>query len=157
MKKLQILRLLLKESGAEKIFRGFLIFFLICAALILWREPEIRSYGDALWYCFSLVTTVGFGDVLATTAFSRSISVILSIYALLVIAIVTGLVVSFFNRLTDLRQRKILTEIMIDPQQLLELSEAELKELANVTIACLNQKRGGKGASETQNGDESGD
>ena len=157
MKKLQILRMLLKESGAGKIFRGFLLFFLICAALILWREPEIRSYGDALWYCFSLVTTVGFGDVLATTAFSRIISVILSIYAVLVIAIITGLVVSFFNRLTDLRQRRILTEILIEPQQLLRLSEAELKELADITIACLNQKREGKDASETQSAGGSGD
>ena len=37
------------------------------------------SFGDALWYSFAVVTTIGFGDVVATTLVGRIITVILGL------------------------------------------------------------------------------
>ncbi len=65
-------------------FSHFLFSFIFLAAgLLLWLEPDFTSYGDSLWYSFVTATTVGYGDMLVTTAFGRIISIILAIYGIL--------------------------------------------------------------------------
>ena len=90
MKRLQVLRRVLRETGADKIWTGFLVQFFLSAAVIWLREPDMPRYGDALWYCYAVVTTIGFGDIVAQHFLSRVLSVLLSISAALVIALVTG-------------------------------------------------------------------
>ena len=62
MKKLHTLKTVLKATRADKIIFGFVMFVLI-AALVIWLvEPNIPHYLDALWYCYTVFSTVGFGD-----------------------------------------------------------------------------------------------
>ena len=55
---------------------------------------------------------------------------LLSIYAALVIAIVTGVVVNFFNQLVALRQKKTLTAMLDKLERLPELPREELEQIA---------------------------
>ena len=60
-------------------------------------ENGIPSFEDALWYCFAIVTTIGFGDFTAATLPGRAISVVLGLYGIIVVALVTSIIVNFYN------------------------------------------------------------
>ena len=61
----------------------------------------MATYGDALWYCFAVVTTIGFGDFSAIRPLTRILSVILGIYGIIVVALITSIIVNFYNEVKD--------------------------------------------------------
>ncbi|MBQ7563987.1 MAG: two pore domain potassium channel family protein [Lachnospiraceae bacterium] len=103
MKRLRILVEILKKTGAWKILTSFIGFVFLDALLIFLIDPAVTTYGDALWYCYAVISTAGFGDVVVTRPLAKLLSVVLTGYGVLVIAIVTGVVVNFY---TELIQRK---------------------------------------------------
>lgn len=129
-KNIRIVAKILKYTGADKIIAGFLAFTLLCATVIWLIEPEIRTWFEALWYCFTVVSTIGFGDVVVHHMFSRSISVVLSIYAVLILAIFTGVVVNYFTQIVELRQQDSIAAIVDKLERLPEMSKEELTELS---------------------------
>ena len=64
-------------------------------------EDSIKTYGDGLWYCFAIVTTIGFGDFTAVTIAGRLLSVILGIYGIIVVALVTSIIINFYGEIKD--------------------------------------------------------
>lgn len=130
MKKLRILRFVLKRTHADKIVAGFCIFILVCAFIILLVEPDITQYSDALWYCYSVFSTVGFGDVVATTLITKVLSVIITVYALFAVAVVTGVVVSFYNGCVEQQFKDSKAAFLDKLQRLPELSQEELEQIA---------------------------
>ena len=75
-----------------------LFAFMIAFSMILPHlEPNIDDFGDALWYSFTVVTTIGFGDSVAITRIGRVITVVLGIYGIVVVAILTSVIVNFYN------------------------------------------------------------
>ena len=78
-----------------------LFAFMIAFSMILPHlEPNIDDFGDALWYSFTVVTTIGFGDSVAITRIGRIITVVLGIYGIVVVAILTSVIVNFYNEIT---------------------------------------------------------
>ena len=67
--------------------------------LLTFFEPNMGSFPDALWYCFAIVTTIGFGDLTAVTAFGRVLSVILGAYGIIVVALITSIIVNFYGEM----------------------------------------------------------
>ena len=130
MRKLKVFRQVLHYTGADKIWASFLALFFLCALIIWLREPGIHTYGEAVWYCYAVATTIGFGDVIAEYLLSRILSVVLSITAVLVIALVTGVIVNYYNEIIKLRNKDIMTEFMDKLERLPELSAEELEELS---------------------------
>ena len=101
MKKLRIFGKILRSTGTDKVIYGFLGFTALCALIIWLIEPEIRTFREALWYCFTAISTIGFGDVVVHSAVSRVLTVLLSVYAVAVIAIFTAVVVNYFQRVAS--------------------------------------------------------
>ena len=130
----------MKQTGADRILEAFVVFYLISAVIIWIGEPHIRTFGDALWYCFAVISTIGFGDVLATTFLSRLVSIVLSIYAALVLAIVTGVVVNFYNQIVELKHSETITAILDRLEHLPEMSKDDLERLSQ-DIKDLRKKR----------------
>ena len=131
MRKIRLIRRILKHTGADKIVFGFVGFMLV-TALVIWAcEPEIHTYREALWYCFTVVSTIGFGDVVVHTAVSRSLSVVLSLYAVVTLAIFTGVIVNYYMQLVELRQQESFAAIMDKLERLPELSRQELEQLSD--------------------------
>ena len=60
-------------------------------------EPTITTFWDGMWYSFAVVTTIGFGDFAATTLVGRILTVVLGIYGIVVVAIMTSVIVNFYN------------------------------------------------------------
>lgn len=141
MKKFRILKLILVRTHAIDILIGY-VAFILAAALIIWlAEPDICTYRDALWYCYAVISTVGFGDVLVTTAVSKVISVVITVYSVFVIAIVTGVVVNFYNQVIQLRQEETLASFLDKLERLPELDPDELRDISEKVTQYNQRKR----------------
>lgn len=78
-----------------------MIAFIIAFSFIFpMVEPSITTFWDAMWYCFAVITTIGFGDFAAETVIGRVLTVILGIYGIVVVAILTSVIVNFYNEVT---------------------------------------------------------
>lgn len=130
MKKLKILWGILRHTHADRILLGFVLFLLADAAIIQIVEPDINRYGDALWYCYAVISTAGFGDIVAVTLIGKTCSVLLTIYTLFVVAIVTGVVVNFYTQLVELQRKETLAAFMDKLERLPELSKNELETIS---------------------------
>ena len=112
MKRIKVLGSVLKRTRADKIIIGFIVFIFAIAAVIQLVEPDINRYGDALWYCYAVISTAGFGDVVAVTFIGKMCSVLLTIYSLFVVAIATGVVVNFYTQMVELQRKETLAMFM---------------------------------------------
>ena len=121
---------ILRHTHADRILLGFVLFLLADAAIIQIVEPDINRYGDALWYCYAVISTAGFGDIVAVTFIGKTCSVFLTIYTLFVVAIVTGVVVNFYTQLVELQRKETLAAFMDKLERLPELSKDELETIS---------------------------
>lgn len=87
---------IIRKTYSVEILIG-LVVLIIATALVLSIMEENMPIGDALWYCFAIVTTIGFGDIVATSIIGRILSVILGIYGIIVVALITSIIVNFYN------------------------------------------------------------
>ena len=130
MKKIKVLWLILKRTKADRILSGFFLFLFAAAGIIQLAEPDITRYGDALWYCYAVISTAGFGDVVAVTFLGKRCSVLLTVYSIFVVAIVTGVVVNFYSQLVEMHDRETLTIFMDKLEHLPDLSKEELETIS---------------------------
>ena len=129
-KPFKVLWSVLKNTKADKILYFFIVFILLDAAVIWLTEPTIVTYGQALWYCYAVISTAGFGDMVVTTLIPRICSVLLTIYSSLVLAIITGVVVNFYTQTMELKNKETLASFLDRMEHLPELSNEELAELS---------------------------
>lgn len=131
MKRLRVLRNILVRTKTNRILIIYLVFVLFSAMLIFLCDPNITRYADALWYCYAVISTAGFGDVVATTMLSKVISVLVTAYSTIVIAIVTGVVVNFYTEIIELQRKETLAAFMDKLERLDTMSKDELKEISD--------------------------
>ena len=130
MRKLRLLKEVLVRTTADKILIAYVVFVLVSALGILIVEPNIDKYGDALWYCYAVVSTTGFGDVIVVTAFAKIISVLVTVYSTIVIAIVTGVVVNFYTEVAERQRKETFANFMDKLERLDTLSKEELAQMS---------------------------
>ena len=78
---------------------GLLLLIFAFAYILSFVEPNMASLKDGLWYCFAIVTTIGFGDFSAVTPIGRILSVILGLYGIIVVALITSIIVNFYGEM----------------------------------------------------------
>lgn len=93
----KVLKKVIIKTYAGEIIFGLLLLMLAFSMVLVYAEESINNIFDGLWYCFMLVTTIGFGDITTVTHLGRLLSVILGIYGIIVVAIVTSIIVNFYN------------------------------------------------------------
>jgi hypothetical protein len=89
----------MKKSMVFEILSGLAVLIMCFSFAFTYLEESMTEYSDALWYCFAIVTTIGFGDITATSDVGRILSVILGIYGIIVVALITSIIVNFYNEL----------------------------------------------------------
>lgn len=94
-----VLKKIVIKTHAAEIFFGLLLLIVTFAMLLTFFEPNMDNFKDALWYCFAIVTTIGFGDLTAVTDFGRILSVILGAYGIVVVALITSIIVNFYGEM----------------------------------------------------------
>ena len=95
--KMDVLRKIVRKTYAAEILFGMLMLIIAFSIVLPQFDPGIPSFEDALWYCFAIVTTIGFGDFAAATLPGRAISVVLGLYGIIVVALITSIIVNFYN------------------------------------------------------------
>ena len=131
MRKLRILYGIFKRTGAMKSLGLFLVFFFIAAVIIWLIEPTIKTFADSLWFCFIISTTIGLGDMTVTTPLARFIAVILSLYAIIVVAVLSAVITNFYLEMMRLKRDDSIAAFIDDLERLPELSQEELKALSD--------------------------
>ncbi len=126
----RLLGRILRITGAYRICGIFIGWFLISAAVIWLTEPTIRTLWDSIWYCFTVVSTVGFGDNAATCVVPRLITMLLSFYSIFFFALLTAIITDFVIEAMKRSARESAGAFLDKLERLPELSKEELKELA---------------------------
>ena len=130
-KRLKLLKDVLKKTHTYKIVLAFLAFFFLIALIIYVDDPTIHTYRQSVYYCFMIASSVGNGDVIVSTTLARVLTMILSIYSLFALAIITGVVVSYYNAYTQMQFKESIESFMEQLEQLPELSKEELAEISD--------------------------
>ena len=95
--RLSVLKKIIRKTYALEILFGMLLLIVAISIVLPGLEPGIERFADGLWYCFAIVTTIGFGDITATTGIGRLLSVILGLYGIIVVSLITSIIVNFYN------------------------------------------------------------
>ena len=112
---------IIRKTYAVEIIFGMLLLIVAFSIVLHKTEPGMESIGDALWYCFAIVTTIGFGDITATRPLGRILSVILGIYGIIVVSLITSVIVNFYNEVKDVPEE----EAPPDPAPEEEINESK--------------------------------
>ena len=88
-----------------------LVTVMVASALIFWYyEPEVKTFGDGMWFAFQTVTTIGYGEFRITTAIGRIVAVFIGLYGIVVVAVITSIIVNFYNETYGKKETKQLAE-----------------------------------------------
>lgn len=117
--------------------KGFLMglgAWYVAGCLLLWAfDPSISNMGDAFWFGFILITTIGFGDFTVTTWPARIVAVLLALYGDFAVLFLTGAVTSWFCETFEEQKGESLTRYLDQLAHLDELDDKQLKEVAQKT------------------------
>lgn len=97
--RLDLLKEIIQKTYALEIIAGLALMMVAFSYVLMYTDEAFKTFWDALWYCFAIVTTIGFGDLAATSALGRLLSVILGIYGIIVVALITSIIVNFYGEL----------------------------------------------------------
>jgi len=97
--RLDLLKEIIQKTYAVEIIAGLGLMMVAFSYVLTFTDEVFKTFWDALWYCFAIVTTIGFGDLAATSALGRLLSVILGIYGIIVVALITSIIVNFYGEL----------------------------------------------------------
>lgn len=98
--KVKLLLNILIKTHTFDVLICLLSFIIAFSFMFPMVETNIPTFWDAMWYCFTVVTTIGFGDFYAVSLVGRILTVILGIYGIVVVAILTSVIVNFYNEVS---------------------------------------------------------
>ncbi len=131
MKQLRMLKMIIKRTHLDKVLVTFVANLFLVALLIFLIEPDIETYRNSLWYCYVSIATIGYGDIVATTFLGRLLTVYLSLHAILAIALIPGVITSYYMEVVNRREKETVTVFLDKLEHLPELSREELQTIAN--------------------------
>lgn len=105
-----LFKIVVSTYSLEILF-GLLTLMITFSLILPMFEDNIPTFGDALWYCFAVVTTIGFGDFTCTTVVGRVLTVLLGIYGIVVVAVITSIIVNFYNEVSGKRMKEATQEV----------------------------------------------
>lgn len=120
---------IIRAAGLGYATAVFAVIFFAASGLIALVEPAL-TFGTAAWLCFQAITTIGFGDVITTTAIARVAVVVLSIFSIMYLAVITGVVVAYCTEMMKSRSDESIAQHLSDLENLDKLSPEELKALS---------------------------
>lgn len=115
--KFKVLFKIIVNTFALEVLFGLLATMVAGSLVLLTVEDTFTTFGDALWYAFTTVTTIGFGEKVAVTTAGRLVSVVLGIYGIIAVAVITSIIVNFYNETSGKKDAKELKSIQKDEEK----------------------------------------
>ena len=97
---------ILRKTYAKEVLSGLILMMVIFSFIFTFIEPTIATFGEGMWYCFAVVTTIGFGDYAATTTLSRVLTIFIGVYGIIVVALITSVIVNIYTETKDKNKDK---------------------------------------------------
>jgi voltage-gated potassium channel len=72
------------------------VVVLLGAGAVMVAEPDMGTFGDALWWSIVTSTTVGYGDLAPETVIGRAVAVVLMIVGIGALGMITGSIATHF-------------------------------------------------------------
>ena len=139
MRKMKLLHKIMRTTHMYEMLGGFLVYYCITALIIWLVDPSIKKFSDSLWMCFATCTTVGFGDVVATSVVSRVLTVILTCYGILVTAFIPAVVVNYFMEFNKIKADESMLLFLDKLENLDNLSKDELTAISEQVKKSRNK------------------
>lgn len=136
---LRTLANVIRHSGLGPLTVAFLVLFAACAIVVWACDPATHTLGDGLWFCFQVVTTIGFGDVTAGRGVARVVTVLLSVFSVFYVALITGVVVNCVSESLRARQEGTLANFVHRLEHLEEMSPEELAAFSRNVRAYIDK------------------
>jgi len=97
---------LFSERRIDRMYKavqtGRILPYMAFVLLSISLRGEFTSYGESVWWAAQTVTTVGYGDIIPQTPFSKVVAVIVMIFGVatvsLTTAVITSVVISSMQR-----------------------------------------------------------
>ncbi|MBO6286144.1 MAG: two pore domain potassium channel family protein [Bacilli bacterium] len=113
-----VLLKVVRRTYAAEVFIGLITLIAAFSVALYYFEGIFKNVGDAAWYCFAVVTTIGFGDFAAVSIVGRILTVILGMYGIVVVAVITSIIVNFYNETkemaTDIKKEELIEKDEFD-------------------------------------------
>lgn len=147
MKNTELFYLIFKQTHMDKFLYGFAIYYVI-SCIVLWIiDPSLKTLGDAFWFGFMIITTIGFGDITVTSTLGRIITAILGVYGIVLFGFVCGVGASYLYEKTRSHANESVGQMI---WQLSHLDTLDADHLASLKRQIMAHKA----ASDMQNAKE---
>ena len=93
----KVLFKIIVRTYALEIILGLVTLMVGFSMILTIYEPGIPTFWDGLYHSFATVTTIGFGDFKVETPVGRALTVVMGIYGIIVVAVITSIIVNFYN------------------------------------------------------------
>lgn len=95
MKNTELFFLIFRQTHMDKFLYSFAVYYVISCILLWVIDPSLKTLGDAFWFGFMIITTIGFGDVTVTSFLGRILTAVLGIYGIVLFGFVCGVGASY--------------------------------------------------------------
>ena len=130
---------IMKRTGLIANLMIFIAFYVISSIVIYFVEPGINTIADAFWYTFVASSSIGFGDFYPVTHLGRIITVLFTIYEIVVAAMIPGVVVAYYSEFLKIHEKETISTFIEKLERLPELSKEELAEISE-RVKRINKK-----------------
>jgi len=120
------LRPWLTRGGLPWLLMSALATLGLCGAGFWWLEPRALTFGDGLWLAFTTAATVGYGDIVPSTAAAKVFSVFVVLLGFALLSTVTAAIAA---RWIETEERRIEREILRDMHRQLQVLHSEVAAL----------------------------
>ncbi|MBC6315023.1 potassium channel family protein [Listeria grandensis] len=118
----------LRTNGFNRMVNTFVILVILIPIPLIFVEPSIKNYPDALWFSIVTTTTVGYGDIVPVTGLGRFLAVLLMLFGIGFIGMLTSTIRSFItNNHKRLNSSEKITKITKSIEQAGTLTESEIQ------------------------------
>lgn len=125
-----IVLLHIRPSHLVQVIVLALLMLTTAGAGFYWLEPSVQSYPDGVWLAFTTIATVGYGDIVPSTAASKVFAVFIVLLGYAMFSIVTANIAALFVGEEDAKfERDLHSDIRALHKEVAALREILSKQL----------------------------
>ncbi|MBC1725992.1 potassium channel family protein [Listeria seeligeri] len=135
-----------RSNGLNRFLMIFILLVIIIPVPMVFIEPEINNYPDALWWAIVTATTVGYGDIIPVTPIGRILATIMMLFGIAFIGMITSTITNFFRAKktasTSTQRTSKITQLIAETPDLTKEEIAIVEQFLNLRKSeLINNKQ----------------